>query len=172
MVWSLAPLVLFCVIIAGIASQCTFSPGGPTAGPIPEFDLDAALDYDAKELDFPIRHPGVPDGWTPNSGSRAIVDGGDASTVGFITQAGRYVQLTQTNADETPLVAFIAGEPRTATGTEEAGGHSWVVYGGEGVEPIWVSDFTDTRIAVTGSGSAGEFEQLANAVGEAQPLRP
>ncbi|MFD4368000.1 DUF4245 domain-containing protein [Rhodococcus sp. NPDC058521] len=170
MVWSLVPLVLFCVIIAGIASQCTFSPGGPTSGPIPSFDVDAALTYDARELGFPIRHPDVPEGWTPNSGSRAFVGGGDSSTVGFITPPGRYVQLTQSDADETPLVTFIAGEPRTATGSEDIGGRTWVLYGGEGVEPIWTSDFTQTRIAVTGSGSDEEFRELAAAVGAAEPL--
>lgn len=172
MVWSLAPLVLFCVIIAGIASQCTFSPGGPTTGPIPEFDVDAALAYDAREIGFPIRNPGVPEGWTPNSGSRSAVGERDASTVGFITTAGRYVQLTQSDAEETPLVRFIAEEPRTATGTEQVGNHTWVVYGGEGVEPIWISDFTETRIAVTGGGSEEEFRTLATAVAEAEPLEP
>ncbi|SEE40229.1 Protein of unknown function [Rhodococcus jostii] len=173
MVWSLVPLVLFCVLIAGIASQCTFSPGGPTSGPIPSFDIDAALKYDAKDLPFPVRQPATPEGWTPNSGSRSIVSGdggGDSSTVGFITDAGRYIQLTQSNAGETVLVPFVAGGPRTATGTEDVAGHSWIVYGGEGVEPIWVSDFGDVRLLVTGSASPEAFEQLTTASADAPVL--
>ncbi|ABG97643.1 conserved hypothetical protein [Rhodococcus jostii RHA1] len=173
MVWSLVPLVLFCVLIAGIASQCTFSPGGPTSGPIPSFDVDAALKYDAQDLPFPVRKPETPEGWTPNSGSRSIVSGdggGDSSTVGFITEAGRYIQLTQSNAVETVLVPFVAGGPRTATGTEDVAGHSWIVYGGEGVEPIWVSDFGDVRLLVTGSASPEAFEQLATAAADAPIL--
>ncbi len=173
MVWSLVPLVLFCVLIAGIASQCTFSPGGPTTGPIPSFDIDAALKYDANDLPFPVRQPETPEGWTPNSGSRSIVSGdggGDSSTVGFITPAGRYIQLTQSNALETVLVPFVAGGPRTATGTEDIAGHTWIVYGGEGVESIWVSDFGDVRLLVTGSASEEAFEQLTTAAAEAPIL--
>ncbi|MFC9557096.1 DUF4245 domain-containing protein [Rhodococcus sp. NPDC056960] len=173
MVWSLLPLVLFCVLIAGIASQCTFSPGGPTSGPIPSFDIDAALKYDAQDLPFPVRKPATPEGWTPNSGSRSIVsgdNGGDSSTVGFITEAGRYIQLTQSNAAETVLVPFVAGGPRTATGTEDVAGHSWIVYGGEGVEPIWVSDFGDVRLLVTGSASPEAFTQLTTAAADAPIL--
>ncbi|MFZ2174581.1 MAG: DUF4245 domain-containing protein [Rhodococcus sp. (in: high G+C Gram-positive bacteria)] len=173
MVWSLIPLVLFCVLIAGIASQCTFSPGGPTTGPIPSFDVDSALKYDAKDLPFPVRQPEVPEGWTPNSGSRSIVsgdEGGDSSTVGFITEAGRYVQLTQSDAAETALVPFVAGAPRSATGTEDVAGRTWIVYGGEGVEPIWISDFGDVRVLITGSASPEAFTRLATEATEAEIL--
>ncbi|WP_070380545.1 DUF4245 domain-containing protein [Rhodococcus sp. WMMA185] len=175
MVWSLVPLVLFCVLIAAIASQCTFSPGGPTSGPIPSFDMNAALNYDAEDLSFPVREPVIPEGWTPNSGSRSVVsgdEGGDSSTVGFITPAGRYIQLTQSDATETALVSFVAGGPRTATGTEDVAGYNWIVYGGEGVEPIWVSDLGDVRILLTGSASEEDFRQLATAVADAPVLAP
>ncbi|MGC0362890.1 hypothetical protein ABH922_000874 [Rhodococcus sp. 27YEA15] len=173
MVWSLVPLVLFCIIIAGIASQCTFSPGGPTQGPIPSVDIDSALKYDSRELGFPIRNPGVPDGWTPNSGSRAIIagtGGGDSSTVGFITTAGRYLQLTQSNAEEMPLVAHVAGGQRFATDVQQIGSHSWNVYGGDGVEPIWVTDIDGVRLLLTGAASEADFTTLATNVGEAEPL--
>lgn len=175
MVWSLVPLVLFCIIIAGIASQCTFSPGGPTQGPIPSVDVDAALNYDAKELGFPIRNPGVPDGWTPNSGSRKIISGdggGDSSTVGFITTSGRYIQLTQSNAEEFPLVSHVAGGQRFATGVETVGADTWNVFGGEGVESIWVTDVGDVRLLLTGAATPEEFRILAEKVGAAQPITP
>lgn len=168
------PLVLLCLIIAGIASQCSFSPGGPTAGPIPHFDVDAALKYDAREIGFPIRNPNVPEGWTPNSGSRSVVSGdhgGDSSTVGYITPAGRYIQLTQSNAGEDGLVGFVAGEPRRATGAEQVDGHNWVVYGQKGVEPIWISDFGDVRLLITGSASTEEYTVLASALAT-PPLTP
>lgn len=175
MSWSLIPLVVLCLIIAGIASQCSFSPGGPTAGPVPTFDIDAGLDYDAKELGFPIRHPQVPDDWQANSGSRNIItgsQGGDSSTVGFITAAGRYVRFTQSNAGEDELVRFVAGESRTATDTREVGGRDWVVYAEKDAEPLWVSDFGDVRILIGGSGDEAELTTLAAAAGEAEPLEP
>lgn len=175
MVWSLVPLVLFCIIIAGIASQCTFSPGGPTQGPIPSVDIDSALKYDAKELGFPIRNPGVPQGWTPNSGSRAIIageGGGDSSTIGFITADGRYIQLTQSNAEEFPLVSHVAGGQRFATGVETVGDHTWNVYDSQGVESIWVTDVDSVRLLITGAASADDFKTLAAKVGDAKPIVP
>lgn len=175
MFWSLVPLVLFCIIIAGIASQCTFSPGGPTQGPIPTVDVEAALNYDAKELGFPIRNPGLPEGWTPNSGSRKVVPGdggGDSSTVGFITNEGRYIQLTQSDAEEFPLVSYVAGGQRFATGVEDIDGHTWNVFGGEGVETIWVTDIDGVRLLLTGAASTEDFTTLARNVGQAQPIAP
>lgn len=172
-IWSLIPLVLFMVVIAGIARSCSFSPGGPTAGPVPQFDIDAALTFDAAELDFPIRNPAVPDTWQPNSGSRGTASGdggGDVSTVGYITDVGRYVQLSQSSATEDALVPWVAGGPRASTGVEQFAGNSWVQYTEEGSEPIWITDLGDVRVLITGSGSTEEFGTLATSVGETQPL--
>ena len=172
-IWSLIPLVLFIVIIAGIARSCSFSPDGPTAGPVPQFDIEAALAFDAAELDFPIRNPVVPDNWQPNSGSRGTApgdDGGDVSTVGYITDAGRYLQLSQSSATEETLVPWVAGGPRASTGADLYEGNSWVQYDEEGSEPIWVTDLGDVRVLVTGSGSTEEFTTLATAIGQAEPI--
>ncbi len=153
-------------------------PGGPpTAGPVPSFDIDAGLRYDAKELGFPIRHPEVPpEDWQANSGSRSIItgqQGGDSSTVGFITPpAGRYVRLTQSDAGTDELVRFVAGSSRFVTGTESIDGRDWTVYAEEGAEPLWVSDFGDVRILIGGSGDEAEFATIAAATNAAQPLTP
>lgn len=175
MAWSLIPLVVICLFVAAIASQCEFKPGGPTAGPAPTFDIDAGLNYDAQELGFSIRHPEVPEDWQPNSGSRSIItgnEGGDSTTVGFITPDGRYARFTQSDAGEDELVRFVAGEARTATDVREIEGRDWVVYGGEDVEPLWVSDFGDVRILIGGSASEEERTALATATGQAEPLEP
>ncbi len=174
-IWSLIPLVLFAVVIAGIAQSCSFSPGGPTAGPVPKFDAATALTYDAAELGFPIRNPAAPDTWQPNSGSRGTVTGdggGDVSTVGYISDVGRYLQLSQSNATEEELVRWVAGAPRASTGVEPFGGNPWVQYVEEGSEPIWVADLGAVRVLITGSGSTDEFATLATAVGQAEPLTP
>jgi len=175
MTWSLIPLVLACLVIAAIASQCSFNPGGPTAGPVPSFDIDAGLEYDARELGFPIRHPQVPEDWQANSGSRSIItgqQGGDSSTVGFITPSGRYVRFTQSNAGTDELVRFVAGSSRFVTGTETIDGRDWTVYAEEGSEPLWVSDFGDVRILIGGSGDEAEFATIAAAANAAEPLTP
>ncbi|MFC4605558.1 DUF4245 domain-containing protein [Rhodococcus kronopolitis] len=173
MIWSLLPLVLICLVIAGIASQCTLSPGGPTQGKVPHVDIDTVLKYDARDLAFPIRNPGVIEGWQPNSGNRGTVagdGGGDASTIGFLTDKGRYLQLTQSSASEEALVPWVVGDSRVPSGTQQVGPDSWVVYDEEGSEPIWVADFGDVRLLITGSGTADEYTTLAEAVGAAQPL--
>jgi hypothetical protein len=175
MVWSLIPLVVACLIIAAIASQCSLSPGGPTQGPIPNFDVDAALQYDASELPFPIRNPVVPEDWTPNSGSRQAIagdQGGDVSNVGYISGAGRYIKLTQSDAIEEVLVPYAVGEPRYASGAESIDGNEWVVYEQQSAEPVWITDLGDVRLLITGSGSTEEFTELATATTNATPLTP
>ncbi|MGB2951223.1 MAG: DUF4245 domain-containing protein [Rhodococcus sp. (in: high G+C Gram-positive bacteria)] len=176
MVWSLIPLVIACLLIAGIASQCTLSPGGPTQGPIPNFDVDAALQFDASQLDFPIRNPQVPADWTPNSGSSRTISGdqgGDVSNVGYISDSGRYNRLTQSDASETVLVRYVVeGEERYPSGTETVDGTEWVVYERQGDEPVWVTDLDDVRLLITGSGTAEEFTTLAAATTSAEPLTP
>lgn len=172
MALSLLPLVLLCVILAGIASQCSFHAGGPKPGPVPNFDIDAAMQYDASQLSFPIRNPHVPDGWQPNSGSRGSVGGnggGEVSTAGYITPPGRYIQLTQSNATEEALVPFVVGE-RAATGVESVDGQTWVVYADEGSEPAWVANLGEVRILISGAGTTDEFEVLARATADATPL--
>ncbi|MEV6767203.1 DUF4245 domain-containing protein [Nocardia sp. NPDC051030] len=170
--WSLLPLVLICLVIAGIASQCTFTAKGPTQGQIPHLDVSSALAEDAHNMHFPIRNPAVPGDWKPNSGSRDTITGtggGAVSTVGYITPQGTYMQLTQTNATEDALAKKIVGT-RYATGTEQIGDRKWVVYGEPGTEPAWITDFGDTRVLIKGAGNNAAFTTLATAVGTAQPL--
>ncbi|WP_067816970.1 DUF4245 domain-containing protein [Nocardia inohanensis] len=170
LIWSLLPLLLICLVIAGIASQCSFQTGGPKQGQIPEFKVHDSLTVAARELSFPIREPAVPGDWTPNSGSRAdVTGGGKLATVGYITNHGAYMQLTQSDATEDKLAAQIVGS-RYATGTEQIGDRKWVVYGEADTEPAWITDFGDVRVLIKGAGNKGSFMTLATAVGNAQPL--
>ncbi|MFI6868534.1 DUF4245 domain-containing protein [Nocardia sp. NPDC050406] len=170
--WSLLPLVLICLVIAGIASQCSFSAKGPTPGQIPNFDVKAALADDARTLPFPIRRPALPEGWTPNSGNHDTIvgaGGGPVSTVGYITPQGTYMQLTQSNAAEDALAKNVVGT-RYATGTEQVGDRKWVVYSEPGTETAWITDFGDVRVLIKGAGTPAAYNTLASAIGQAQPL--
>ncbi|MBD0323409.1 MAG: DUF4245 domain-containing protein [Aldersonia sp.] len=172
MALSLIPLVLICVAFAAVASMCSIAPFGPKSGPIPDFDIDAALSADAAQYGFPIRNPRLPDGWQPNSGSHGTVTGnggGEFSTVGYITPAGRYMQLTQSNATEEELVPHEVGD-RSATGTEQVAGRTFVVYAEPGSEPVWVSNLGEVRVLLRGAGSHDEFTALATATSQASPL--
>ncbi|MFL0180733.1 MULTISPECIES: DUF4245 domain-containing protein [unclassified Mycobacterium] len=183
MFWSIVPLVLACVALAGLAGTCAFRPGGITAGPVPSYDAATALKADAQTLGFPVRLPQLPEGWQPNSGSRgSITDGrGDAkgqrlravtSRVGYVSPTGMYVSLTQSNADEVPLVASISPGLHP-TGSEDVDGTRWVVYQGEG-DPVWTTRLAGkagaAQLAISGAGGPELFRTVAAAVQSQAPL--
>ncbi len=172
LVWSLIPLVLIAVVFAGLTSQCSFSASGPTQGTIPSFDVAAALRSDAQNLSFPIREPALPANWQPNSGSRDTITergGGTVSTIGYVTGAGTYMELDQSDATEQVLAGHIAGG-KYPSGTRDIAGRKWVVYEEPGAEPAWVADFGDSRVLIRGAGDTEAFETLAAAVVAARPL--
>src|ERR1700756_2484692 len=143
MFWSLAPLVIGCILLAGLVGMCSFQPIGTNRGVIPSYDAAAALRADAQTLGFPIRLPQLPAGWQPHSGGRGGLQNGrtDPSTgqrlnaatsvVGYLSPTGMYLSLTQSNADEEKLVGSIhpAAYP---TGAVDLDGTRWVVYRGAG----------------------------------------
>jgi Protein of unknown function (DUF4245) len=186
MFWSLGPLVVGCIVLAGLVGMCSFQPGGTTKGTIPSYDASAALRADAATLGFPIRLPRLPAGWQPNSGGRAGIENGRTdtstgqrlnaatSTVGYITPTGMYLSLTQSNADEDKLVASIHPS-MVPTGAVDVAGTNWVVYqGGATAEPLWTirlaSPVGPTQIAITGAGSTDQFRTLASATQSQSPL--
>ncbi|MGI9126108.1 MAG: DUF4245 domain-containing protein, partial [Mycobacterium sp.] len=119
MFWSLVPLVLMCVVLAGLVGMCSFSPKGPVEGKTPTYDVSSALRADAAAVPFPIRLPVLPEGWQPNSGTRSGIEAGRTdpgngpkqnavvSRVGYIAPSKMYVSLSQSNADEAALVSSI-----------------------------------------------------------------
>jgi hypothetical protein len=186
MFWSLAPLVVACIVLAALVGMCSFQPTGPMSGPPPSYDAARALHADAAALRFPVRMPQLPPGWHSNSGRRGSIEDGrtDAasgqpqravtSTVGYLTPTGMYLSLTQSNADEEKLVGSL-GKSLYPTGTQDVDGVAWVVYeGGGSAEPVWtarLSGQTGTaQIAITGAGRPEEFRRLAAATQSQQPL--
>ncbi|WP_083039362.1 MULTISPECIES: DUF4245 domain-containing protein [Mycolicibacter] len=183
MFWSIAPLVLACLLLAGLAGTCSFRPGGMSAGPVPSYDAVAALNADAQTLGFPVRLPALPEGWQPNSGSRGSITDGRTdpagqrlravtSRVGYVGPTGMYISLTQSNADEAALVESIRPGLHP-TGTEDVDGTRWVVYQGDG-DPVWTTRLTGkagaAQLAITGAGGAEQFRVLAGATQSQAPL--
>ena len=189
MFWSIAPLVLACIVLAGMLGMCSFAPTGPGQGAVPSYDAPAALQADADALKIPIRLPKLPPGWQSNSGSRKGIDGGrtDAasgqparavsSTVGYLTPSGMYLSLTQSNADEDKLINSI--HPSYPTRAVDVAGTSWVVYEGSGqsgadAEAVWTTRLSGpggaTQIAITGAGNSDQFRTLASATQSQPPL--
>ena len=190
MFWSLMPLVIACILLAGLVGMCSFRPGGANQGPVPSYDAAAALRADAQTLGFPVRMPQLPAGWRPNSGSRGGIDDGRTdpvtgqrlhaatSTVGYISPTGMYLSLTQSNADEDKLVGSIHPSAYP-TGAVDVDGTKWVVYRGPGqsgadAEPIWTTRLAGptgtAQLAITGAGSTDQFRTLASATQSQPPL--
>jgi hypothetical protein len=186
MFWSIAPLVVACIVLAGLVGMCSFSPGGINRGPVPSYDASSALRADALTLGFPVRLPLLPQGWQANSGGRGGIPDGrtDPSThqrlhavtsiVGYISPAGEYLSLTQSNADEVKLVGSIHSS-MYPSGTVDVDGTRWITYQGDGgVEPVWTTRLDNpagpAQIAITGAGSADEFRTLAAATQSQPPL--
>jgi hypothetical protein len=186
MFWSLVPLVVACIVLAGVVGMCSFSPGGINRGPVPSYDAAGALNADAQTLGFPVRLPRLPDGWKANSGGRGGIGDGRTdpatgqklravtSVVGFISPSGEYLSLTQSNADEAKLVNSVHAS-MYPTGAVDVNGVRWITYEGDGgVEPIWTTRLTSTagpeQVAITGAGSVEEFRTLATATQTQPPL--
>jgi hypothetical protein len=186
MFWSLVPLVVACIVLAGVVGMCSFSPGGINRGPVPSYDAAGALNADAQTLGFPVRLPRLPDGWKANSGGRGGIGDGRTdpatgqklravtSVVGFISPSGEYLSLTQSNADEAKLVNSVHAS-MYPTGAVDVNGVRWITYEGDGgVEPIWTTRLTSPagpeQVAITGAGSVEEFRTLATATQTQPPL--
>ena len=185
MFWSLAPLVVACVVLAGLVGMCSFRPAGPSDGAAPTYDAAAALRVDAGSLGFPIRDPKLPQGWAANSGARGSIEEGRAGAggerqravttrVGYIAPSKMYVSLTQSNADETALVGSIHADVYPA-GAQDVDGVKWIVYqGGEDTEPVWTTRLNSkegpAQVAITGAGSEDDFRVLAAATQSQPPL--
>ncbi len=190
MFWSIAPLVLACIVLAGVLGMCSFQAGGPGSGPVPEFDAPTVLQADADALKIPIRLPTLPENWQSNSGSRKGIEGGRtdpatgqqvravSSTAGYLAPDGMYMALTQSNADEDKLVASIDAE-LYPTGTVDVDGVKWVVYegsqeDGDTTEPVWTTQLNGptgpAQVAIKGGAGTDQYRTLAAATQHASPL--
>ena len=190
MFWSMAPLIVACLVLAGLLGMCSFAPTGPGPGPAPDYDAPAALQADANALKIPIRVPQLPEGWAANSGSRKGIEAGRrdpvtgqparavGAVVGYLTPSGMYLSITQSNADEDKLLASFSPD-LVPTGTQDVDGVRWVVYeGGETDdkpnEPVWTAEVRgptgSAQLAVTGAAGTDEYRTLAAATQSQPPL--
>lgn len=172
LVWSLLPLLLIALVVAGISGSCSFGFGdSATDRQIPTFDAAAGLQADANAMPFPIREPKLPADWKPNSGSTRDVGSSVSSNVGWITPDGAYVQLTQTAATEDQLVYKLLSDKASGAGVTTVDGQQWVEYTGDGDKRAWIADFGDVRIAVMSRAGDATLKTMASAIVAAQPLK-
>ena len=167
MFWSIMVLMVVCLLFAAIGGYVTF--GRPQPGPVPEFDSSHALAEDARTMGFAIREPKLPADWQSNSGRLERLGDDDASVVGWVTPSNTYVELIQTTASADQL-RQRGEDPRPEERPLPLGGNDWTVYSGDDARDMWVLDEGDVRIAVSGQASQSDFETLAEAAANAEPL--
>jgi hypothetical protein len=165
-------LLVVVLVVGGLTRSCAFAPTGPTVDTsrLPAVDAPAELRRLASDLPFPVRVPAVPADWRANAVDRvSLPDGAHAVRAGYVTPAGRYVRLVQSDATEEALLVAEAGStPAVGRGVVEAGGQRWVAYTGPGerAEPIWATEVAGAapvRMLVTGSGDEADLRTLATA---------
>lgn len=166
MIAAVGVLLLVVLVFGFLSSGAGFTPGGPVADPsrIRTFDAPAQLTALARSVSFPVRVPATPPGWRATSTGTDVVDGRRAVRVGYLTAAGEYVQLQQSDASEQALLAAVAGNrPVPGQGAQDVGGRHWVVYAARPAEPVWIADAAQARLLISGSAADADFATLAAA---------
>lgn len=173
---SMLPLVLVALAVAGLASMCSFSPGGPTIDPrtFPSVDAAARLEGAAETVGFPVRVPRLPAGWEASAAEVDRMgprdDASSAVRIGWRTPGGNYLRLSQSTAGEPELAAYETGQQAAPTGAVQGGDRTLLRYPGRRAEEAWVTDVGDVRLLITGSGTGPEFRTLARAALDARVL--
>jgi hypothetical protein len=180
MVGAMAVLLVIIAVIVAVTRGCSFDPGAPAAdrSTAPSVDVSAKLHEAAAAVDFPVRQPSMPRSWHANSSSTSPVGAGDRASevvrVGWLTPAGRYVQLSQSGAALPDVLASETGLQSIAkpvpTGSVSVDGVSWSTYPSRRDESAWAATLDGVVVLVTGSGSDDEFRELAAAVGTSKPI--
>jgi Protein of unknown function (DUF4245) len=164
---AIAVLVVIVLVVAGVSRSCSFAPGGPTVDPAtaPRVDAAAQLRALASSTSFPLRVPAVPAEWRANSVDAVRVGstGNRAVRTGYLTPAGRYLRVVQSDADEAALLTLEAQGTPVASGAIDVAGRTWVTYADGTREPIRIAEVDGVRMLITGSGAEDEFRTLAEA---------
>lgn len=168
MALSMVVLGVIVLAFAALTRGCAFSPGGPSDNGVsaPPVDVSAELRAAAGQVRFPLRQPGVPAGWRASSASVDPLgaNGADhAVRIGWVTAGGRYVQLSQSDANPADLAGLAAGTTVAPTGSTVVAGTTWTTYPGVRSELAWVADLGPVRMLVTGNADDAEFRALASA---------
>ena len=165
-------IVVLMLLAVGFTGMCSFNPGRPENGPVPEVDGQTFLGMESRAVDFAVRYPDLPEGWVNNSARRTTLNGTPAPVMGWVTPQEGFLQVTQTGVDEDTAIKKIDASPRTLTSTEDVAGHEAKIYTSDysDVRDVWFVDLGDARLLVTGAAEAPEFRELIERFAAAEPL--
>lgn len=169
---SLLVVVGLMIPMVAFTGMCSFDKGSPENAPVQRVDAQQVLGMEARAMNFPVRLPAEPEGWTTNSARRTTVNRQPAPVVGWVTKAGAYVQLTQTDQPLDKAVADVDEHGRTEQAPQLIDGHSFRVYTSQAknARKVWATDLGDVRLVFSGTAGDDEFEQISRNALQAQPL--
>lgn len=156
----------------GFTGMCTYNPGAPEQGQVPEIDASTFISMEARGMDFAVREPVTPEGWVTNSARRAVVDDTPAPVIGYVTADSGFLQLTQTGETVQDAVEGYDGRWRDFSESYDLQSRTVEIYTSreKEVRDLRVLDLGDARILVSGAATDEEFNELLSAAIDADPL--
>lgn len=156
----------------GFTGMCTYNPGAPEQGQVPEIDASTFISMEARGMDFAVREPVTPEGWVTNSARRAVVDDTPAPVIGYVTTDSGFLQMTQTGETVQDAVEGYDGRWRDFSEPYDLHGRTVEIYTSreKEVRDLRVLDLGDARILVSGAATDEEFNELLSAAIDADPL--
>lgn len=172
MLLSLGVVVAMMLVTVGATGLCSVNPEGSNYARNNPVDASTFLDLESRATDTPLRDPGMPEGWSPNSARRTTVGGQPAAVVGWVTAEDNFVQAVQTSVELDAAMKGFDGKFRPNKTVEHVGGTAVHVWSSDerGIRPLWGVDLGDARLLITGVAPAQDFETVLRAFEEAQPL--
>ncbi|AKK02772.1 DUF4245 domain-containing protein [Corynebacterium epidermidicanis] len=169
---SLLVIAVLMAMSVAFTGMCSFNRGAPENGPVQKVDAQQMMQFEARAMNFPVRLPADPEGWTPNSARRSTVNGKPAPVVGWVTKNGAYLQLVQTDEPLEKALKNVDDNARSAEGTIEVDGQQFKKFTSQerNVRDVWAADLGDVRLIFSGTCSDEEFTQLAHNTLQAQPI--
>lgn len=168
---TLLVMLVLMLLSVGFTGLCSFNPGAPENGPVRAVDAKQVLSLEARAMNFPVRMPEVPEGWTANSARRTSVEQQPAPVVGWVTASGAYLQLTQTGQPVEKALKTMKEESNEVdpVTVEDVSFRHFEPADGSG-DDTWIADIGEVRFLIVGTAGDEEFRQLAAATLQAQPI--
>ncbi|WP_082121256.1 DUF4245 domain-containing protein [Corynebacterium uterequi] len=162
---SMVIIVVLMVAVVLPTGLCSFEPGAPEGGPVVKVDEETFLAMEAQALSYPVVIPAVPEGWTANSARRSAVGQTPAPVVGYLTDDGGYLQLTQTSVPLDEAVSAYDGELRSPAGTVDVAGTTVTHYTSDyrGVRDLWAFETKGATNLISGVATEDAVRQLVDA---------
>lgn len=171
-VLSLLVVVALMVPAVAFTGMCSFNRGTPENGPVQKVDAQQIFSMEARAMNFPLRLPETPEGWTVNSARRTSVNKQPATAVGWVTKQGAYIQLVQTDQPLAKAQQDVDEHGRTEQPSRLIDGTEFHVLTSQekNVRDVWAADLGDVRLVFSGTADDAEFETIARNALRAQPL--